>query len=71
MSIRHGEAFLQVFSPDETPTRLNHDGFASRSERAPAGTFDNPVRPRTWDEAHALAPGAHFYDPAGVLRIRD
>jgi hypothetical protein len=70
MSIRHGEAFLHVFSPGETPAPLIRDGLASRSADA-LGAFDNPVRPRTWDEAHALAPGVHFYDPAGVLRVRD
>jgi hypothetical protein len=35
-----------------------------------AGSPDNPYYPRSRQEAESLPTGAHFYDPAGVLRAR-
>ncbi len=37
---------------------------------AEAGSPNNPFYPRSREEAETLPSGAHFYDPAGVLRAR-
>ena len=82
MSVGPGEAFNNLFAqtpshghvsvaPAEPEAWLIVDDKASAAHDHPAGSFNKPFVPQTWDEAHALPSGAHFYDPAGILRIRD
>jgi hypothetical protein len=64
MSETPGEAFLRTFGGD--PARA----VSVEDQPSAPGTLYNPYIPQSWDEAHALPSGAHFFDPAGTLRVR-
>jgi hypothetical protein len=81
MRVGPGEAFNNLFSGESAhggQSDARHepdtwvivdDGFPAADH--PPGSFHNPFIPQTWDDAHALPSGAHFYDHAGTLRVRD
>lgn len=68
MSVRPGEAYGLLIGDgpapvEDLPIPVGHFDAA-------AGSIENPYFPRTRQEAESLPSGAHFFDPAGVLRER-
>jgi hypothetical protein len=67
MTTRPGQAYGLLIGPSAAPAPLPVPVAHFEAE---AGSPENPFYPRSREEAESLPSGAHFYDPAGVLRAR-
>lgn len=67
---RPGEAYSLAIGGAPAPFSSQSSPTPVARFDAPPGSIDNPYYPRNREEAVGLPSGAHFYDPAGVLRSR-
>jgi hypothetical protein len=69
-NVRPGEAYGLAIGRGSAPVSNQTLPVPVAHFDAHPGSIDNPYFPRSLDEAAGLPSGAHFYDPAGVLRSR-
>lgn len=68
---RNGEAFRLLFGGNPSNLTLTDEPRIGGEPQDVPGSFEAPYKPQSWEEAHGLPSGAHFYDLAGALRVRD